>query len=222
MTARKGAGKPAPTAEQLTVTGRGAGERKHREVIKLSERPPPPGTVASSEPPPPEITEIIDIFRKSGIEPAPRDVETLPHLLAMARAHPREFLDSDEYKQARLAMQALERLMPKLIDRAQTLAAPEAGAARPAWLDRYAAQARTLLDAIEPFTLDRRNKVGWWHGWARMIGVEIGVIFGRARVAVSYDKDTAPAAVVMFELLALIDDSIRPSDIKNIMRPKGK
>lgn len=161
-----------------------------------------------------EIDKIFQIFRdRAGIDPAGADVATLSYLLSLIRAHPRELMDSSEYSEAVLAMRTLSRIMPKLIDRAERIAGDAQRTGRPTWADRYAMQARAVLAAIEPMNLDRRDKRGWWHGWAQMAEIDIRLIFHRHSQIASFANPTAPAVLVMCDLLALAGHNAPPTAV---------
>ena len=174
-------------------------------------------------PPNSEIDTIIEIFRSEAkLELSPRDVATLPYLLSLIRAHPRDFLDSPDANDARKAMQLLNDLLPGLIEQAKAKAKKEAAAGRSTWLDRYAEEGRKVLDALAPFALDRRDVRSWWHRWAKILSVDVRLIFKRAGGKAGFSHETSPGVRVLIKILALAGVSVSSEQVIEALKPKRK
>lgn len=154
----------------------------------------------------------------AGIDAPLRDIATLPYQLSLIRAHPRELMDSPQMAEAVKAMRTLARVMPGLVDRAEAIANRERRAGRASWTDRYAMHGRALLAAIDPFTLDRRDARGWWHGWARSIAVDIRLILRRSGSRASFSNPSSPAVLILRDLMASAGHSVTETAIIDALK----
>lgn len=163
-----------------------------------------------------EIDAMRAIIRKhTGIEAEPRELSTWPYLLSLIRAHPRELLDAPEYVEAVKAMRTLANVLPILRKKAEFLAKEAERAGRTTWLDRYAEHACALERSIKPFVLGwedkpgqenkrgRRDKRGWWHGWAKMAATEIRLILSRHGRHAGFHNETDRAVEILVDLLEM-------------------
>lgn len=161
-----------------------------------------------------EIDVIRAIIREhAGIDAEPHELATWPYLLSLIRAHPRELLDSPEYAEAVKAMRTLARLLPILSEKAEALASEAKRKGQTTWLDRYAEHTRAVEDSIKPFTLDRRDKRGWWHGWARTARIDVALVLHRHGVHASFNNATAPAVKIMVDLLQMAGHAATPAGV---------
>ncbi len=169
-----------------------------------------------------EAERIRRIFESAGIETTAAEVAEIPYALDLIRAHPGAFLHSNEFRLATEAIHTLAQTLPLLKVEAEELAAQEAQAGRASWAARYAKDVERLLIAAEPMVLPSRSRRGWWHGWARALALEVGVIFRRHDQAADFGNADGRALGAVVALLGLAGVEVTPEAVREVFRKRAK
>ena len=171
------------------------------EVASMSSTPPlwKPIPLAELQKINPELAELLSLF-PAGTDP--RWVANLPVILKQMRKHPRHISHSDAHRKLATAIRLLEKHLPGLIADADVDAADARATARNTDSAMFAEKARALLAAAEPFhgITRHRKSTGWWHGYARMIALEVRLAFQSTGQSVSFNHNSRPLLLVQ-ELL---------------------
>ncbi|HQT67502.1 MAG: hypothetical protein B7Z78_10670 [Rhodospirillales bacterium 20-60-12] len=165
------------------------------------------------------MKKIAKIFQeRAGIEPALSDLFSLCALVDMIRSHPRDLMDSNSFIETVKAMRVLSENLPVLIENSDKIAENAAKSGISTWVGRYADKARALLDALEGFDIERRDRRAWWHGWAKNAALDIRLIMSKAGKGASFANETAPAVAIACDVFALAGHAITPAAMVNALK----
>ena len=158
--------------------------------------------------------------RATGVVLDDRDTSTvrnLDYLLRLVRSAPHELTHGKEHKKLREAVRTLLEVLPTMITAAEKAAAEAAADGRTSEMTHFAWRCQALLDAAQPFATvagGRRNHLGWWHGWARVIAGEVRrVLHKHGGLSLGIRKPNSPVVVITHRLLGLVPIKVKGEDM---------
>ncbi len=163
------------------------------------------------------------------------------YLIGLAQSQPRAFIYGPERAKLADAIRTINSVLPGLIAEADAEATKAKAEARATDMDHFALRGCALLQAAEPFTemANRRlNPRGDWHGWARMLAMNVRHILERqkprlgfmpdhpmnhASWRISFAKETSPGTEIVCKLLVLAGFSdVTPAAVVEALRNREK
>ena len=177
--------------------------------------------------PAPDAAAVLAAFRAAGVELDPANradagtIDDILYLLRLIRAHPHDLTHGADHKALRGAIRELLDTLPRMLAAAEAEAASAAREARATDQGRFAELARALLAAAMPFATTARTirtKPGWWHAYARMLGMELRVVFYRRGLPAGASVSTAPLVCGVVALLGLAGVERTPEAVLKVLR----
>jgi hypothetical protein len=163
------------------------------------------------------------------------------YLVKLAQNQPRAFIYGPERAKLADAIRTIHSVLPGLIAEADAEAAKAKVEARATDMDQFALRGRDLLQAAEPFKgmANRRlNPRGNWHGWARMLAMNVRHILERQKPRlgfmpdhpmnhapwrISFAKETSPGTQIVCKLLVLAGfNDVTPAAVVEVLRTRDK
>jgi hypothetical protein len=134
------------------------------------------------------------------VPPSDAELTNLVYLLELASKAPVGITHGKAHRDLAAAVRILLQVLPGLIADADDAAMAAHRDGRATDMDHFAGHLRTLLAATEPFRpiTARRDRRGAWHGWARMMAMEVRRCGG---TPVSFAHETASGVRILAALL---------------------
>lgn len=166
------------------------------------------------------LAPIRAIFERRGHTPHDRELANIAYLVELARNAPVEITHGIVHHDLAGAIRVILTALPGMIAAADDEAAAAKESGRTTDMDTFVRRARALLEAATPFEpmTQRRNPRGAWHGWARSLSHEVRSILRPC----SFAKPTAPAILVIVDLLALAEIETTPTAVVEALRERDR
>jgi hypothetical protein len=152
-----------------------------------------------------KLAAIRTAFQKNlSVAPSNNDVVHIAYLLRLIETAPHTLTHGRSHRELARAIRIILKVLPQLISEAESENFAAKSEGRATDMDHFAWRAQALFNAAKPFEpiTARRDKRGWWHGWARNLALDVKVILARQGVNQrSFSKATGGGTLTVCALL---------------------